>query len=327
MTQVEQIEATELSLEKFSPTVAELKKMVEQTKEISAIDPKDAKSLKIVKEHRIGLRNARIAITKRGKELREGAVKFQKAVIEKERELVAIIEPEEERLGGIEEKAAIEAAREKNRDKLPWRKEQLALYVDELKEYDIELTEENLLDMGDDEFNGLRVELQEKKNKKEADRIEAEKQRLAAESAEIDRKREEQEKRDKEQAELEKRRGELPKRRQRLSEVGATRTDEELLALDDSQFEKVIEGVKVENARKEQEEKDRKAREELEEKQRQEAEEKKKKDEQEKLEADKKFAKFKADSGWTEETKDQFREEKVGNEIILWKKVGTFKIK
>ena len=54
------------------------------------------------------------------------AIAFQKAVIEKEKELIGIILPEEDRLSGIEEEAKALIIREERLEKLPIRKERLA---------------------------------------------------------------------------------------------------------------------------------------------------------------------------------------------------------
>lgn len=59
------------------------------------------------------LANARIAITKAGKEARDDATKFSKAVIEEEKRLIGIIEPEESRLRGMRDEWDAEREREK----------------------------------------------------------------------------------------------------------------------------------------------------------------------------------------------------------------------
>ncbi|MEM5429373.1 hypothetical protein [Cupriavidus oxalaticus] len=59
------------------------------------------------------LANARIAITKAGKEARDDATKFSKAVIEEEKRLIAIIEPEESRLRTMRDDWDAEREREK----------------------------------------------------------------------------------------------------------------------------------------------------------------------------------------------------------------------
>ncbi|NML34895.1 hypothetical protein [Paraburkholderia antibiotica] len=59
------------------------------------------------------LANRRIAITKAGKEARDDATKFSKAVIEEEKRLVALIEPEEGRLRTLRDEWDAEREREK----------------------------------------------------------------------------------------------------------------------------------------------------------------------------------------------------------------------
>ncbi|CAJ0737798.1 hypothetical protein R16034_00852 [Ralstonia edaphis] len=59
------------------------------------------------------LANARIAISKAGKEARDDATKFSKAVIEEEKRLISIIEPEEDRLRGLRDAWDAEREREK----------------------------------------------------------------------------------------------------------------------------------------------------------------------------------------------------------------------
>ncbi len=108
-----QIEA--LSLAEFVPAKADLISLVEQAKKTDMANPE------AVHEVRILLRDARVNVTKRGKELREGALKFQKDVIAKEKELVAIIEPEEQRLKTADEEFKLKAEMEKRRDELPSR--------------------------------------------------------------------------------------------------------------------------------------------------------------------------------------------------------------
>ena len=61
----------------------------------------------------MALANARIAITKAGKEARDDATKFSKAVIEEEKRLISIIEPEEDRLRGLRDAWDAEREREK----------------------------------------------------------------------------------------------------------------------------------------------------------------------------------------------------------------------
>ena len=87
-----------MDLEKFNPTKAELQTLVDKYKGLSIGGVEDKGGYAIVNAARKDLKEKRVAITKLGKQLRDDANKFAKAVIGKEKELVAIIEPLEAKL-------------------------------------------------------------------------------------------------------------------------------------------------------------------------------------------------------------------------------------
>jgi hypothetical protein len=150
---------SELNIEAFNPTVAELQRLADQSRAVDTTD------LKAVKETRLEMKKARVEISKKGKEMRDGANAFAKAVIAKEKELIAIIEPEEERLEAVEEEAKAAQLREERKAILPHRKERLASLND-----GIEVEDEELLDMDGPAFEGYFNKRMADKN--EADRAE-----------------------------------------------------------------------------------------------------------------------------------------------------------
>lgn len=173
-----------LKIERFNPTVAELQNLVELTKDISATDLEDKKQIEVVKKNRIALRDARITISKKGKELREEANAFSKAVIAKEKELISIITPEEDRLKNIEDEAK----------KIKIQKERLAILPQRIEKLNSigdnrETNQEELLEMDDPAFteyynqrvadkneaDKLKIEQEREKQAKEAERLENEK--------------------------------------------------------------------------------------------------------------------------------------------------------
>lgn len=136
---------------KFDPTVEQLNKMIAVTSTITAEDLSDDTQIAIVKENRIKLRDARITIEKKGRDLRADALKYQKDVIAKEKELLSIIGPEEDRLKSLEteaEKIKVRAARQAL---LPMRREQL-MPVLPVEEYNTFVSDEMLLSMDSNEF-------------------------------------------------------------------------------------------------------------------------------------------------------------------------------
>lgn len=125
----------------FDPTAASLQSIIAETAKISANDLSDKKQLELVKKTRIQLRDARITIEKQGKSMREDALKYQKDVITREKELIAIIEPEEQRLKDIELEAERIKERAIRQTALPIRHAQLKEIGDGIKSNDEELLE------------------------------------------------------------------------------------------------------------------------------------------------------------------------------------------
>jgi len=132
-----------LNLENFDPTKAELQKIADECKQITITDFEDKKQIAIVCEKRELLQHTRIQIQKKGKALREDALRYQKAVIAKEKELIEIIEPEEERLEQLEEQAEKYEILQERIRKLPERRARLA---QELVGYSLKDEEINAMD-------------------------------------------------------------------------------------------------------------------------------------------------------------------------------------
>lgn len=95
----------------FADTRAKLQTLAQQSERIVEITGKPGYDE--CHAARMVLKNTRVEIQKRGKDAREDATKFSKAVIAKEKELIDIIEPEEARLQRLQE--AWDAVREAER--------------------------------------------------------------------------------------------------------------------------------------------------------------------------------------------------------------------
>jgi hypothetical protein len=175
----------ELEIEKFSPTKAELTKLVEAAKVLTLPDPSDTVQLRKIKDARLTIRDARVAITKTGKTLREDALKFQKAVIAKEKELVGIIEPEETRLSDLEAVAEKEIERKERLELLPNRRERLAAIADS-----VEVSDDELLEMDGTAFENYFNVRVANKNEADRQRVEAENLKNKEAAAKLDREKE-----------------------------------------------------------------------------------------------------------------------------------------
>lgn len=113
------------SLEKFDPTVEKLTALVAESAHIIEVNIEDPQQIEQVKRARLNLRTARVSIEKSGKAFRADALAYQKAVIEKERSLIAIIAPEEERLSVFEKQAKIAEERKLRLAQVPERRARL----------------------------------------------------------------------------------------------------------------------------------------------------------------------------------------------------------
>lgn len=260
---------------------------------INGID--DREGFKKVVEARKVLKNKRVEIKHNGKTLRESALKFQRAVIARENELVAIIEPVEDELQAEEdrilaEKEIIRQEKEqKEAARVQSRINALAKFNYVIDFYDAKI-------MPDDKFNELLIHAEEE-HKKELERqaeqerlrIEEE-QRMRQEREELERMRAEQERIAREQAEREaairaeqaRKEAELQAEREKFE--AEKRSAEEAKRREEMERQRQIE---LEKARKEAAEK---ARIEAEQKAKREAEEKAERERQVKIEAERQEA-------------------------------------
>lgn len=282
-----------LTLAEFVPAAAELQTLAQRAKTVDVTDIEQVHAV------RIELRDARINITKKGKELRDGALKFQKEVISRERQLIGIVEPEEQRLANVEETAKLKAQMEARKEELPTRRAALATIGDA-----VEVTDEELLAMDDNEFNEYRLRRIDAKLAKDKEDHE----RKVREEAEAERKRKEAE--DKERDE--KRKAEEAKLAEEKAKLDAERAaiEAEKRAKAEAEAERERELARKEREAKLEEE--RKAKEAAEKKA---AEEAKLKEEA--------FQSWLKEVGFDEKT-DITQVQEDGS-IVVWRKVGTYK--
>lgn len=176
-----------LDIEKFDPSVAEIQAIVSRSEGVTVTDFTDRAQLEAVKDARLTLRDARVAITKKGKELRDDALQFQRAVIAKEKELVALIEPEESRLQALEDEAKHLALMAERRALLPQRREQLKK-ID--PNADAKLSDEDLMALDATQFQSFLNVVMAEKNAADAKLLEEERKKLELEKADENRRKE-----------------------------------------------------------------------------------------------------------------------------------------
>lgn len=306
MADPEKIVLDETAIEKFDPTVAELTALVDQTKDLTAVDLKDKAQLELVRTSRITLKKKRVQIEKFGKALRDDANKFAKAVIEKEKELIGIISPEEDRLASIEEEAEQLAIREERMEKLPARKDRLAALED-----GVAVSDDELLLMDSVQFEAYYNARVADKNEKDQLQAEAD-QRKRDEETRLENERKAAELKAREDAAREKEEANAREEARLKAEKEAREREEAAREEERVKAAKAAEEAKQAEIRA-KEETDRKA-----------AEEKAKRERAER------YRNWRAQFGWTEETKADFYEKVEGEGkdqvVVLFKKLDTFNI-
>ena len=176
-------EVLNFDIQKFNPTVAELTNLSNQYKGLKIAGIEDKDWYEKVKKAQLDLRDKRVYIEKTLKEVRQKAFDFQKAVIQQEKDLVAIIDWTEKELKA-------ERARIDELVKIEERKKVLPARKEELERCWILASDEQILAMDSDQFNQfvkdeIFKQLQEKQKKEEEER-------LAKERAEAEKKRQEE---------------------------------------------------------------------------------------------------------------------------------------
>lgn len=132
----------QFNIEQFNPTTAELMAIADKYRWIKICWLEDYKWMDLALEAKRDLASKRIYITKTLKTLRDWAIKFQKDVIVKEKELVWIVEEVENEIKAEIQKVEDEKERLKRIESMPFRMEDLTrLWLE--KEY----TEEFILSM------------------------------------------------------------------------------------------------------------------------------------------------------------------------------------
>ena len=163
-----------MEIQKFNPTKAEITKAVEEVKDLTV---SDEESYEVVKKAKKKIADYRIAITKFGKEQRAEALAWQREVLRQEKELLAMIEPTETRFKTELSEFDEAKKREERKVLLPGRKKML-------EEIELEMTDDELLDMDENEFSTFYTE-KKMEYLEEKDRIAKEKEAEKKREAEI----------------------------------------------------------------------------------------------------------------------------------------------
>lgn len=317
---------------KFNQIKADVVSLVESIKTTVISIPSGKTGYELMKDNRKTLGDKRVELTKMYKTEREGALNFQRMVIEAEKEVIALIKPVEDELRAKIDEIEAAEAREKRKELLPER-------IAKLEEIECAYNEEILLDMDEKTFaeyfvqqKGLYLEEKEHKIAAEQQRIEDERleaikyqeQAKAAEAARLAREAEikaaEEAARLKAQEDAIKATEEARMASEKAlqdAKLAADKAAADALAKAEAEKQAIID----ENNRKELE----RLRLEEEKRMADEARILKENAEKEELERNKQYQKFLSDHGCTAETKDSYLARKENGVTVLYKKLGEFK--
>lgn len=296
--EVQVVQWQEQALAEFRPLPERLRDLAAQAGAFVLSDFQDKERAAVAHAKRIELRDARIELQDIGKSLRAGALSFQKRVIEKEKELVAMVEGEEKRLKELEDEAERISEREKRRARIPERQNRL-------KTIGVEVADDALLDLDSEQFEAFYNKCVADNNERERVRLEKEAaERRAAEDA----ARAEETRKlaaEREAIEIEKR-----KVAEEAAKVEAAKAAQEAAVIAKAEAEAA---AKAEAERKEAEAKAEAARIETE-----------KVAEAARLAKRVEWQKFCASHGYSEATKGEFVIKETQTGFDLYKRVGSF---
>jgi hypothetical protein len=249
----------ESSLQILDQREAKLIELADKYKGLTIAGAEDKEGYKKVREARIELKKERVAVENDAYDLRENAVKFQKAVVAREKQLVAIISTVEQTLQHEEDnyKKALEEIRiQKEREE----KERIQSRINALAKFNCAIDLYDASTMSDHKFSELltqaEIDFNAERDRIEKEKAEAERQRnaeaarLKAEREELDRIRKEQEARERELQRQEQERIAAEKKRQETirAEAERIRKEREELEREKRQHE---EQIRLEQAKKE----------------------------------------------------------------------------
>ena len=168
----------------FNNKKAELEALAKSAAEITINGIEDKEGYKLADAKRKELKGERVQITKEGKSMRDTLNLVNKGIIEKEKELVAIISGEEKRL--VDEIDKIEAEKERIRQEAIKAEEQrIQGRIDSLAEFGFAIDLADIKNMSDETFTQYKEAAKAQFEKDQAEKAEAE--RLQKEQAEKER--------------------------------------------------------------------------------------------------------------------------------------------
>ena len=176
----------EKELQKFDMPTTVIEKMAEQYLPLKIKDLADKEGYKAVREARLTVKEKRVFVEKRRKELKEDSLRFGKAVDAEARRITALLEPIESHLEAQEGWWDTEKERLKQ-EAIKQEQEKLQARVDALRQYNCSIPVAALQVMDDTDFDWTLESVKAEYEIAEKARIAAEKEKQEAERLELER--------------------------------------------------------------------------------------------------------------------------------------------
>lgn len=167
----------------FESKKAELEALAEDSKGLTISSIEDKDMIKIVSEKRKILKSERVSISKQGKEMRDTLTQMNRQIIEREKELIAIIEPTEKELMEQEKWVADEKERI-HQEEIAKENARIQSRIDALAAYGFQIDYSDIKSMSDETFEKYKEAAKSQYEKEEAEKAEAERIRLEQEEKE-----------------------------------------------------------------------------------------------------------------------------------------------
>lgn len=177
------LEKIQSGLQAFDERRATLVSLAESAKDIDIIDFNDKITLKIVSEKRKELKAERVKVQNEGKDMRDMIRPITNYIIESEKELIAIIQPEEERLNGRENWVKLEIERVEQ-ERIEAENARIQKRIDALAEYGYQIDYADIKSMSDETFGKYLEAAKTQFEKEQAEKAEQERLRIEQEEKE-----------------------------------------------------------------------------------------------------------------------------------------------
>lgn len=251
------------AIKKFSQSDAGIARMAKEYMPLKINGVDDKKGFDIVHKARMDVKNHRVAVEKKRKELKADALEYGRKVDSEAKRLTAMLKPIEDHLQA-EEQAVLDERERIRKEKEEAEQRRVQHRVERLAEFGVVPNLNHVKHWTDAEFDDALIEARKAFEEEQARKAKEEEERRQREAEEAEARRKEQERLDAERAKLDAERREMEAKRKAEEEERRKREAAERAKLDEERRKLEAERAKIEQERREREAAERAKREEQE---------------------------------------------------------------